>query len=477
MSTRILVVDDDASIRRTFERHLSEQGHAVSTASSAEEALARLSAFAPALVITDVRMPGMDGIELLRRVRADDVDADVLVITAHEDMATAVAAMKAGAYDYLVKPLDLDAIDLLVARCFEGRSLRRRAGHLSRVAAEGHGLGELVGRDPAMIDIYKLIGVLSENRATLLMRGETGTGKECIARAIHFNSPEKGEPFVAINCTALAETLLESELFGHVRGAFTGAVESRKGYFELAGAGTIFLDEIGDMSLELQSKLLRVLDDGEFYPVGSERPRNTQARVMAATHRPLETLVRDGLFREDLYFRLRVVEIEVPPLRCRQVDIPLLANHLLRKIALKLHRSIDGISDEATALLKSYEWPGNVRELENTLTRAAVLARGPIIGAEQISVGMLDPGHPGRAPRTVEGPSAAGFSAGGATQRPVLETALAAVEAAHVGRILEQTRGNKREAARLLGISRQRVDRLIQKHGLRPGSGPSGSES
>jgi two-component system response regulator AtoC len=456
---RILVVDDHAAIRRTLERHLSRQGHVVATAGTAEDALAQLPEFAPALVIADIRMPGMGGIELLRRVRSLADDIDVLMITAHEDMATAVTAMKAGAYDYLVKPLDLDAIDQQVFRCLGERTLRRRVGHFSRVAVEMHGLANLVGRDPAMIDIYKLIGLLSENRATVLIRGETGTGKERIAQAIHVNSAHRDDPFVAVNCTALAENLLESELFGHVRGAFTGAVQSRKGYFELAGEGTVFLDEIGDMSLELQAKLLRVLDEGEFYPVGSEHPRSTRARVLAATHRPLERLVRDSRFREDLYFRMRVVEITVPPLRERKDDIPFLAQHLLGKIALKMHRSLDGISDAALRRLEDYHWPGNVRELENTLMRAAVLARSTVIDVDHISVGTMEVEDAWAPP---------------AADEPV---ELAVVEAAHVRRILDRTGGNKRQAARLLGISRQRLDRLVKKHGLWPGSGPPGVDS
>jgi DNA-binding NtrC family response regulator len=403
MSERVLVVDDDASICETFEHHLGRQGHEVVTALSAEAALALLPDFAPALVITDIRMPGIDGIELLKRVRGADKEIDVLVITAHEDMATAVSAMKAGAYDYLVKPLDLDQIDLLVERCFRERSLRRRVHHLTTAASEGHELEQLVGRDPAMIEIYKLIGVLAENRATVLIRGETGTGKELIARAIHFNSPHAGEPFVAVNCTALAETLLESELFGHVRGAFTGAVESRKGYFELAGDGTVFLDEIGDMGPELQAKILRVLEERDFYPVGGERPRTTKARVIAATHRPLEELV---------------------------------------------HKRVDGIAEDAMGILSSYDWPGNVRELENTLTRAAVLARGAIIGADQISLAAI---AAGRQDKGTEGPR---------------DDSLEAAEAAHVQRILNQAGGNKRQAARILGISRPRLDRLVERYGL-----------
>ncbi len=448
MNERILVVDDDASIRETFELHLSGEGYEVATAGSAEEALGRVAELDPAVMIADVRLPGMNGIELLSKLREAGEDLDVLVITAHEDMQTAVEAMKAGAYDYLVKPLDLDEIDLLLERCLSERSLRRRVRHLSAEASEPHALDRMVGRDPAMIEIYKLIGVLAQNRATVLIRGETGTGKECIARAIHFNSPHADEPFVAVNCTALAETLLEAELFGHVRGAFTGAVQSRKGYFEVAGLGTVFLDEIGDTSPEFQAKLLRVLEEGEFHPVGAERARTTRARVIAATHRPLEELVSSGGFRDDLYFRLKVVEIEVPPLRERPGDIPILADHLLAKIRHKLHRDVLAIADEALELLGSYRWPGNVRELENALTRAAVLARGPIIGREHVFLGL---------PQLGTGES-------GETKAP--DDTLDSVEAAHVQRVLNRTGGNKRQTARILQISRPRLDRLIEKHGL-----------
>jgi DNA-binding NtrC family response regulator len=444
----MLVVDDDLSIRETFEHHFGRSGYEVRTAASAEEALTLISKCEPGLVITDVRMPGMDGIELLRQLRTAGDDVDVAVITAHDDMEGAIAAMQAGAYDYLVKPLDLDRLDAMIGRCFRERSLRRRMQHLADEAAEPFRLESLVGRDARMIEIYKLIGVLTGNRATVLVRGETGTGKERIARAIHFNSPQGGEPFIAVNCTALTETLLESELFGHVRGAFTGAVASRRGCFELAGGGTIFLDEIGDTSLELQGKLLRVLESREFLPVGGERPRRTEARVIAATHRPLEDFVRVGRFREDLYFRLKVVQIVVPPLRERRGDIPLLVDHLRRRIAGELHRRIDGVAEDALRLLGAYEWPGNVRELENALTRAAVLTRGPVITADALALGT--------------GPT-------GAPAEPAAQTgdSLDAVERAHLERILHRTGGNKRQAARILGISRPRLDRLIARHGLR----------
>ena len=294
MTRRILIVDDDRSIRETLLGHFTRSGIDASAVESAEAALSRLAALDPDLLLTDVRMSGMDGLALLALVRERAPDVDVVVMTAFEDMKTAIAAMKAGAIEYLVKPLDLDVIDLTVERSFRERTVRRRMKHLSTEAAAPYSIADLVGRDPSMIDIYKRIGTVARSRTSVLVRGETGTGKEIIARAIHFNSDDAEEPFVAVNCTAVPEGLLESELFGHQRGAFTGATADRRGRFELAGTGTIFLDEIGDTSLAFQAKLLRVLQEREFYAVGSERPRRTEARVIAATHRPLETLVRDG---------------------------------------------------------------------------------------------------------------------------------------------------------------------------------------
>jgi DNA-binding NtrC family response regulator len=443
MSARILVVDDDASIRETFQQHLGEAGFDVKSSASAEEALGVLGSFEPSLVITDLRLPGMDGLELLARIKTSTDDVEVVLITAHEDMKSAVAAMKAGAYDYLVKPLDLDQMDLAVQRGLRERALRGRMRRLTDTAAEPFALDRLVGRDPRMIEIYKLIGVLAGNRATVLIRGETGSGKEGIARAIHYNSPMASEPFIAVNCTALTETLLESELFGHVRGAFTGAVTGRQGCFELAGAGTIFLDEIGDTSSALQAKLLRVIETHEFYPVGGERLRRSEARVIAATHRPLEELIRTGRFREDLYFRLKVVEINVPPLRERRGDVPALVQHLVERIAHELHRDVRGVTDEAMQLLCAYQWPGNVRELENALTRAAVLARGLVINAEHLSLDA-----PVAAPTAHEA-------------EPQADDSLAAAVHAHVLHVLSRTGGNKRQAARILGISRSRLDRIL----------------
>lgn len=445
---RILVVDDDAAIRQTFRQHLEESGYAVDTADSAEQALNRFAAFAPALVITDLRMPGISGLELLVRVKEHQPDLAVLVITAHEDMRGAIDAMKSGAYDYLVKPLDLDQIDLVIQRCFRERDLARRAQALSESAAEPHALDRLVGRDPRMIEIYKRIGTLATGSTSVLIRGETGTGKERIARAIHYNSDRAVEPFVTVNCTALPENLLETELFGHVRGAFTGATSDRRGHFERAGAGTIFLDEIGDISPVFQAKLLRVLQEREFQRVGGEEALRTAARVIAATHRDLRGLVENGRFREDLYFRLTVVEIEVPPLRERTGDIALLASHLLEKLARELHRSRVLLPDRVLRTLERYAWPGNVRELENALSRALITARGPAIEVDDLGLDLTS-----------------GLRKQGARNAPG-DDSLAAVERTHIARVLRATGGNKRAAARRLRVSRSRLDRLIERHGL-----------
>jgi two-component system response regulator AtoC len=440
MTTRIMVVDDDTSIRQTFEHHLKSDGFEVLAVPDAARALTELTGFDPALVITDVRMPGMTGLELLERVREARPETDVIVITAHEDMATAIAAMKAGAYDYLVKPLDLDHIDLVVSRCLRDRRLRARAIRLAEEIATPWSMDKLVGRHPSMIGIYKLIGSVAETMAPVLIRGETGTGKELIARAIHFSSRRAEEPFVALNCTALAETLLESELFGHVRGAFTGAVGERRGRFEQAGRGTIFLDEIGDTSAAFQAKLLRVVQEREFHPVGGERARRTEARVIAATNRDVEQLVREGKFREDLYYRLRVVDFRVPSLRERREDIPVLVTHFVEKLAREMHLGDVTVSEPALTSLTLYDWPGNVRELENTLARAMVVARGGVIAPEHLSL----TGAPATTPPN-----------GGDDE------SLEAVERAHVRKVLLRTGGNKRQACRILGISRPTLDRMI----------------
>jgi DNA-binding NtrC family response regulator len=442
---RVLVVDDDSAIREILSLALSRSGYDVTTAASAEDALGRLLSVDPGIVITDVRMSGMDGLELLRVLRERVPDLHVVVITAFEDMRTAIAAMRAGAFDYLVKPLDLDQIELVIERCFRDRAQRRRLDHLEQEASAPYALNEIVGRNATMIAIYKMIGAVSATRTPVLVRGETGTGKELIARAIHFSSDDAQEPFVALNCTAIPENLLEAELFGHVKGAFTGATNDRRGRFALAGRGTIFLDEIGDTSLAFQAKLLRVLQQREFYPVGAEQPLRTEARVIAATHRDLPALVASGKFREDLYFRLRVVEIAVPPIRERRGDLPLLVDHIMSRLGRELHEGPRVVSPAAMKRIAAYDWPGNVRELENALTRAVVLSRGRAVLPDDLSLEG--------APRAngVEEPS---------------DDTLRAAERAHVIRVLTKANGNKRLAARLLGVSRSRLDRLFERHGL-----------
>ncbi|MDX1645877.1 MAG: sigma-54 dependent transcriptional regulator [Longimicrobiales bacterium] len=431
---RILVVDDDTDGLEVLQMRLSHAGYAVETAESAEKALARVKAFDPGLIVTDVRMSGMTGLELLAKVRETMDDVEVVVMTAHDDMETAVAAMKSGAFDFLVKPVDPKAVQALADRCFRERELVETTDIPEEMAALPR--SRLVGSDPKMIDIYKTIGILAANRATVLVRGETGTGKEVIARAIHENSEHAGEPFIAVNCTALTDTLLESELFGHVKGAFTGATGARKGYFELAGKGTIFLDEIGDTSPDFQTKLLRVLQERRFYPVGGEEPKATEARVIAATHQPIETLIEQGRFREDLYFRLKVVEIVVPPLRDRRGDIEALATALLGRIREETGRDVRRISDDAVARLRDYDWPGNVRELENALMRAAIVARGTVIGADHL---ILE-----------------GVVAGGPK-----DLTLDAAIRRHIRLVLNRVDGDEDAAASLLGVSREELqDRL-----------------
>jgi DNA-binding NtrC family response regulator len=432
MTQRILIVDDDTDALEVFKTRLSHAGFEVETAESAEKALSRVKAFDPGLIVTDVRMSGMSGLELLEKVHSAMDGVEVVVMTGHDDMETAVTAMKSGAFDFLVKPVDPKTLQGLAERCFREHELAASGdGQLGDESGTALGQGQLIGRHPSMVDIYKTIGSLARNRATVLVRGETGTGKEVIARAIHQHSAFAEEPFIAVNCTALTDTLLESELFGHVKGAFTGAVGSRKGYFELSGKGTIFLDEIGDTSPEFQTKLLRVLQERRFYPVGGEQPRTTEARVIAATHQPVEQLIREGRFREDLYFRLKVVEISVPPLRERPGDIELMAGSLLGRIREETHRDVRRISDDAMAMLKAYSWPGNVRELENALMRAAIVARGTVIGADHLVLGDQ-----------TAGPE---------------DLSLAAVVERHVASVLDRAGGDETAAAKLLGITKKEL--------------------
>jgi len=443
MTGSLLVVDDDAVVREALVEALAEAGYDVRAADDGARAIALLAERAPDVVLSDVRMPGMDGLALLALLRERAPDVPVLLMTAFDDMPTVVAAMREGATDFLVKPLDLHDLRTRVARVIDDRRARARAARDRRSGEETPPrLADLVGRDPRMIEIYKLLGQVAATRANVLIRGESGTGKELIARAIHDHSREAGEPFVPINCSAVPATLLESELFGHVRGAFTGAQGDRRGKFALAGRGAIFLDEIGDTSADFQTKLLRVLQERQFYPVGADRPERTDARVIAATHRDLEAMVAAGQFRADLYYRLRVVEIVVPPLRERAGDLPLLAATLVRRAAAAVGRPEPVLAPDALAALARHGWPGNVRELENCLTRAVVVASGDVIRAEHLVLGGAAPEGPGRL------------------------VTLDEIEREYVLRVLAATRGHKARAAQILGISRPRLDRILARHDI-----------
>jgi DNA-binding NtrC family response regulator len=440
MSRRLLIVDDDPTIRTALSDALSGTDLEVVAAESGAAALAILDRVKADVMLTDVRMPDIDGLALLRVVRERVPGLDVILMTAFDDMPTVVAAMREGAVEFLVKPLDLDELSAVIDRVFADRRARRASAAPATPATGGE--QALVGRDPRMIRIYKMVGQAAATTATVLIRGESGTGKELVARAIHMNSALASEPFVPVNCASLPPTLLESELFGHVKGAFTGAVASRRGRFAIAGRGTIFLDEIGDTSLDFQTKLLRVLQDREFQPVGAEHTERTEARVIAATHQNLEAMVSERRFREDLYYRLRVVEIELPPLRERPADIPLLAAHMVQRATAALRSAPVVLSPEALAVLGAHTWPGNVRELENCVTRAVVMAAGNVIRPEHLSIAS-----PQRPAETVV-------------------PTLVDLERAHVQRVLAATNGHKGRAADLLGVSRPRLNRLIEKYGL-----------
>jgi len=447
---RILIVDDDRSIRRTLEKFLGGERYDVATAQDAPSAIQAMAGAAPIdLMLLDLGLPGGSGFDVLG-VLADAQDAPtVVVVTARDDMQSTVKAIQLGAYEYLVKPVDIDRLGSVVKSAIASREAR---GELVELASRGAAVGDILGKSPAIRDVWKQIGAVSTTRAPVLIRGESGTGKELVARAIHNASADRERPFVAVNCTALAPGVLESELFGHVKGAFTGAVADRPGRFELAGKGTIFLDEIAEIPLELQAKLLRILQERTFERVGDARPLPLDARVIAATHRDLAQMVKQGSFREDLFYRLRVVEIPLPPLRERATDIPLLVEGLLAKINRDLDKDVRYVTPAALAKLTGYAWPGNVRELENTLTRAAVLAKSDVIDETLLPLGT------GAAPIGGEGAEGS---------LPTLRE----IERRHIARVLAHTDWNKRRACAILDISRPTLDRKIEEYGLRKEDG------
>ncbi|HXY42316.1 MAG TPA: sigma-54 dependent transcriptional regulator, partial [Vicinamibacteria bacterium] len=374
---RLVVIDDEVNAATALEILLREDGYEVARANDARGGLSLLEKTEPDVVLTDLRMPGMDGLELLAKIKEIRPETMVILMTAYGTVKTAVKAMKLGAEDYLSKPIDVEELEVVLQKALERKGLMEEARSLRERLEHKYRLDNLVGESPEMLSVFKTIRQVAPSSASVLLLGESGTGKELFAQALHQNSPRRNRPFVKVACAALPETLLESELFGHEKGSFTGAVYTRAGRFEAADGGTLFLDEIGDISPTVQVKLLRFLEEREFERVGGNKTFKVDVRIVAATHRDLKKKLDDGSFREDLYYRLNVIEIHIPPLRERPGDIPLLAHHFLRKYADANGKELKGISDEVLGLLLSHPWPGNVREMENAIERAVVLSDGP----------------------------------------------------------------------------------------------------
>ncbi|HET8644236.1 MAG TPA: sigma-54 dependent transcriptional regulator [Vicinamibacteria bacterium] len=445
----ILLVDDEEKILKALARALREEGHEVTATTSSTEAQRLLAERTFDLFVVDHRMPGRSGLDLIRDLVASTPESErpsVLMITAHATVENAIEAMKLGAFDYLQKPFEVEELLVAARRALDHQRLTTHHRYLRSERDEEFNHYGMVGKSRAIQDVIRKLELVAQSRSTVLVTGETGTGKELAARAIHDRSAQREMPLIKVNCAAIPETLLESELFGHLKGAFTGATSNKKGKFALADGGTIFLDEIGTLGPALQSKILRVLQEREFEPLGAERSQKVDVRVIAATNRDLRRMVAEGTFQEDLFYRLSVIPIELPPLRERAEDIPLLAEHFLRKHAHRSGRRVEGFAPGAVVTLQAYEWPGNVRELENTIERAVVLSTGPLIEAE-ISMG-------------------AGNAPAGGLPSLKLHHNLEWVERETVQRALQRAGGVKKDAAELLGISQRALSYYLAKYSL-----------
>ncbi|MEZ4223697.1 MAG: sigma-54 dependent transcriptional regulator [Polyangiaceae bacterium] len=447
----ILVVDDEPNARTALAEILKEEGYSVETAADGFKALSRFEDFGPDLVLTDLKMPGMDGVELLKKLRNHVSDLPVVLMTAFGAVETAVSAMREGADDYLTKPLNTDELVLVLDRCLERLRLRRETHELRSQLAERYRFDTIVGSSPEMQEVFKSVAQVAPSRATVLLTGESGTGKELVAAAIHHRSPRHEGPFVKLHCAALAETLLESELFGHERGAYTGADRRREGRFEQANGGTLFLDEIGEITASTQVKLLRVLQEREFERVGGNQTIETDVRVIAATNRDLRLLVNEGKFREDLYYRLNVINIQMPPLRRRPSDIPALAMYFLERFAKENEKGTMTLSDAGLALLASYDWPGNVRELENVIERAVVLTEDNVVEPKHLPSELARQRSEDSAPR-------------------IPGSAMADIERYAILKTLEAHGGSTSKAADVLGISVRKIQYKLHEYGAAPKS-------
>ena len=448
---RILVVDDETNARTALSELLGDEGYDVEMAADAFKAMGKLASFSPHLILTDLRMPGMDGIELMKKIRGRNESCAVVVMTAFGAVDTAVEAMRAGAVDYLTKPLNFEELLIVTERALEQQKLRTQVDQMRQRLAERVRHGNIVGSSAPMQRVFDVIEQVAPSRASVLITGESGTGKELVAEAIHQRSPRSSGPFVKLHCAALAETLLESELFGHERGSFTGAVARRDGRFQVADGGTLFLDEIGEISPSVQVKLLRFLQEQEFERVGGDQTISVDVRIIAASNRDLESEVKAGRFREDLFYRLNVVNIDMPSLRDRPADISLLVDHFLRKYARENGKSVTGYTQEALARLASYNWPGNVRELENAIERAVVMTRSELVGADSLPHSIIP------------APTADGAP-------PIPGSTLEELEKYAIIRTLESTGGSTSKAAHILGVSVRKIQYKLHAYREAPKS-------
>ncbi len=464
---RILVVDDEADVRRLIEDALAEDGHEIVAVETAETALDLLGNEHFDLAFVDINLPGISGFDLLDRVAEGESETAVVIVTGRATVSNAIEATRRGAYDYITKPFDLDDLRLLAARVVERQVMQNQLRTLrERTRSEFAPGVEIIGQSPEMNEIYKIIGRVSESPATVLIQGESGTGKEIVARALHAYSDRWEEPFVAVNCSAIPQDLLESEMFGHERGAFTGATERRKGKFEQARGGTLLLDEVSDMPLPLQAKLLRVLQEREFSRVGGHDVMPAKCRVIAATNKKLEAQVEAGAFRQDLYFRLKVVVINIPPLRDRRDDIPLLVDFFIERMNSTHNFKIKGVSDDALSLLVSHSWPGNVRELENVLIRAAALAPNRLLTAEDIPLGRRPTDEAISDSMSLDDVISVKVreylaDSGDVDPRDLHPRVLSLIERPLLEAVLERTEGNQVKAAEILGINRNTLRKKI----------------
>ena len=458
-SARILIVEDEDKLRRVIQLHLESAGFEVDQAGSAEQALPLVSM--ADLVITDLRLPGMGGMQFIQEIQSRGATAGVIVITAHGSVENAVEAMKLGAADFLQKPFSLDHLNTVVQKALAVNALRNENRRLRDELDQRYRFDSIVGRSPAMREIFQTVARVAPLRTTVLLAGESGVGKDMIARSIHQNSPRKNNPFVKINCTALPENLMESELFGYEKGAFTGANASKPGKFEQADSGTVFLDEIGDVPGNIQVKLLRILQERQFERLGSNLTRNVDVRVIAATNVNLRAALEEGTFRQDLYYRLNVVPINIPPLRERREDVPFLAIHFVEKLAKELGSPVREISPAAMDRLYDHTWPGNVRELENTLERSLVLSSGPVLEAADIRIESER--HP---------------VGQGSSQQPLLPEGMTLDqwEQVMIREAMRRANGNKSQAARLLGLTRNALRYRLSQMGMDSAGGEEPAE-